>query len=277
MMIDIRPKTDRGFFAEIYGADLKDCSDADFAIIKDAHLTHGVIAIRDQNLTPAQQISFSKRFGPLSIHVLEEQLLAGHPEILLVTNKKENGQFLGIPDLGRKWHTDQSYEERPALGSLLYALEVPEDGSGDTWFADMTAAYEALPAEERRRLDEFEAEHRYDHKHKNFELSDNQTVRLPGELHPLVRTHPKTGRKALYLGVQLVKRIVGLAADESDRLLADLHTHCTQPEFVYCHKWRKGDLVFWDNRCTMHAAQPYDDTRFTRHMHRTTVIGDRPY
>ncbi|MEC8164291.1 MAG: TauD/TfdA family dioxygenase, partial [Pseudomonadota bacterium] len=255
-MIDVRPKTDRGFFAEIYGANLKDCSDADFAIIKDAHLTHGVIAIRDQDLTPAQQISFSKRFGPLSIHVLEEQLLAGHPEILLVTNKKENGRFLGIPDLGRKWHTDQSYEERPALGSLLYALEVPEDGSGDTWFADMTAAYEALPAEERRRLDEFEAEHRYDHKHKNFKLSDNQIVRLPGVLHPLVRTHPKTRRKALYLGVQLVKRIVGLAADESDRLLADLHTHCTKPEFVYCHKWRKGDLVFWDNRCTMHAAQP---------------------
>jgi len=277
MTIEVRPKTDRGFFAEIYGADLRNCSEADFALIKDAHLRHGVIAIRDQDLSPEAQIAFSKRFGPLSIHVLEEQLLAGHPEILLVTNKKENGRFLGIPDLGRKWHTDQSYQENPALGSLLYALEVPEDGSGDTWFADMTAAYEALPEAERHRLDGLQAEHRYDHKHQNFELSDNQIDRLPGVIHPLVRTHPETGRKALYLGVQLVKRIVGLAPDESDALLAELHAHCTEPAFVYCHKWRQGDLVFWDNRCTMHAAQPYDDTRYTRHMHRTTVIGDRPY
>ena len=145
MTIDIKPKTSRGFFAEIYGVDLKNCGDAEFSIIKEAHLKHGVIAIRDQDLTPEQQIAFSRRFGPLSIHVLKEQLLPEHPEILLVTNKKANGRFLGIPDLGRKWHTDQSYEEKPALGSLLYALEVPEDGSGDTWFADMTAAYEALP------------------------------------------------------------------------------------------------------------------------------------
>tara|TARA_B100000676_G_scaffold279783_1_gene303394 strand:+ start:2037 stop:2870 length:834 start_codon:yes stop_codon:yes gene_type:complete len=277
MAIEIKPKTSRGFFAEIYGADVNNCGEAEFSVIKRAHLEHGVIAIRNQNLTPEQQIAFSRRFGPLSIHVLKEQLLPGHPEILLVTNKKENGRFLGIPDLGRKWHTDQSYEEKPALGSLLYALEVPKDGSGDTWFADMTAAYEALPKFERRRLDTFRAEHRYDHKHKNFELSDNQIELLPGVTHPLVRTHPETGRKSLYLGVQLVKRIIGLAKDESDNLLADLHAHCTKPNFVYCHKWHKGDLVFWDNRCTMHAAQSYDTTRYTRHMHRTTVIGSRPY
>jgi taurine dioxygenase len=277
MAIEVKPKTSRGFFAEIYGVDVNNCGEAEFSVIKRAHLEHGVIAIRNQNLTPEQQIAFSRRFGPLSIHVLKEQLLPSHPEILLVTNKKENGRFLGIPDLGRKWHTDQSYEEKPALGSLLYALEVPKDGSGDTWFADMTAAYEALPEYERRRLDTFRAEHRYDHKHKNFELSDNQIELLPGVTHPLVRTHPETGRKSLYLGVQLVKRIVGLAEDESDNLLADLHAHCTKPNFVYCHKWHKGDLVFWDNRCTMHAAQSYDTTRYTRHMHRTTVIGSRPY
>ena len=277
MTIEIKPKTSRGFFAEIYGVDLKNCGDAEFSIIKEAHLKHGVIAIRDQDLTPEQQITFSRRFGPLSIHVLKEQLLPGHPEILLVTNKKANGRFLGIPDLGRKWHTDQSYEEKPALGSLLYALEVPEDGSGDTWFADMTAAYEALPEHQRQQLDMFRAEHRYDHKHKDFELSDNQIDLLPGVIHPLVRTHPETERKSLYLGVQLVKRIIELAEDESNALLADLHAHCTKPDFVYCHKWREGDLVFWDNRCTMHAAQPYDTSRYTRHMHRTTVTGNRPY
>ena len=277
MALEIRPQMPNGFFAEIYGADLTACDDTVFDAIHKAHLRYGVIVIRDQHLTPDQQVAFSRRFGPLSIHVLEDQLLAGHPEILLVTNKKENGRFLGIPDLGRQWHTDQSYQETPALGSMLYALEVPADGSGDTHFADMTAAYEALPEAERRRLDGLQAEHRYDHKHENFELNDHQKGRLPGVIHPLVRTHPETGRKALYLGVQLVKRIVGMAADESAALLEQLHTHCTQSAFVHRHKWRAGDLVFWDNRCTMHAAQPYDDRLYTRHMHRTTVVGDRPF
>jgi len=277
MSLDVRPQMENGFFAEVYGADLTRCDDGQFDEISQAHLRHGVIVIRDQALSPDQQIAFSRRFGPLSVHVLEEQLLAGYPEILLVTNKKENGRYLGIPDLGRQWHTDQSYQATPALGSLLFALEVPGDGSGDTHFADMTAAYEALPQGERERLDGLQAEHRYDHKHENFELSDNQVDRLPGVLHPLVRTHPETGRKALYLGVQLVKRIVGISPDDSTETLERLYAHCTQPTFVHRHKWRKGDLVFWDNRCTMHAAQPYDDQRFTRHMHRTTVVGDRPF
>ena len=277
MTLNVQPQMENGFFAEIYGVDLTRCDDGLFDEIRQAHLRHGVIVIRDQVLSPDQQVAFSRRFGPLSIHVLEEQLLAGYPEILLVTNKKEKGQYLGIPDLGRQWHTDQSYQETPALGSLLYALEVPGDGSGDTHFADMTAAYEALSLDERERLDDLQVEHRYDHKHENFELSDNQVHCLPGVLHPLVRTHPETRRKALYLGVQLVKRIIGISPDDSTKMLERLYAHCTQSKFVHRHKWRKGDLVFWDNRCTMHAAQPYDDQRYTRHMHRTTVAGDRPF
>ena len=277
MNIEIRPQMPNGFFGEIYGTNLANCDDVTFEQIRQAHLQHGVIVIRDQNLSPAQQIAFSRRFGPLSIHVLEDQLLDGYPEILLVTNKKEDGRYIGIPDLGRRWHSDQSYEELPALGSLLFALEVPEDGSGDTHFADMSAAYDALPTNERRHLDGLKTEHRYDHHYKNFELSENQKDQLPGVIHPLVRTHPETGRKALYLGVQLVKRVIGLDPKDSAALLKKLHAHCTRPEFVHCHKWQRGDLVFWDNRCTMHAAQPYDDRTYTRHMHRTTVIGDRPY
>lgn len=278
MSLDVCPLTPRGFFAEITGADLTRANDAaQFDAIKAAHLRHGVIVIRDQDLTPAQQIAFSRRFGPLSIHVLEEQLLPDHPEILLVTNKKEGDRFLGIPDLGRKWHTDQSYQETPALGSLLYALEVPADGSGDTLFADMATAFEALPETLRLKIVDLKAEHKYDHKHKNFSLNDQQQDRLPGVIHPLVRTHPETGRKALYLGAQLVKRIVGMDTAESDELLDRLHTHCTAEEFVHRHKWRRHDLVFWDNRSTMHCALPYDDQRYTRHMHRTTVVGDRPF
>ncbi|MEM7424252.1 MAG: TauD/TfdA family dioxygenase, partial [Pseudomonadota bacterium] len=269
--IAVNPLTEHGFFAEILGADLGDCSDdAQFAAIKAAHLAHGVIVIRDQTLTPGQQIAYSRRFGPLAIHVLEDQLLEGHPEILLVSNKTRDGKYVGLPDAGRYWHTDQSYEQRPALGSLLYALEVPADGSGDTLFCDMAAAYEALPAAMKGRLEGLRGMHIYNHNHKAFSLSDDQKGRLPGFDHPIVRTHPETGRKALYLGGKILKHIIGLPADESAALLNELYGHCQSDAFVYRHKWRAGDVVFWDNRCTMHFAQPYDDATYTRHMHRTT-------
>ncbi len=275
--IQINPSTESGFFAEILGADLTRHDDGDqFEAIKSAFLAHGVIAIRGQTLAPEDQVRFSRRFGPLAIHVLEDQLLAGHPEILLGSNKTRDGRYIGLPDAGRFWHTDQSYEERPALGSLLYALEIPEDGSGDTWFCDMTAAYEALPAGMKARLDGLRGMHIYNHAHENFSLGADQKTQLPGYDHPIVRTHPDTGQKALYLGGKLLKHIVGLDAAESDALLDELYAHCDNDAFIHRHKWRRGDLVFWDNRRTMHFAQPYDDKRYTRHMHRTTVEGDRP-
>lgn len=264
------------FFAEVVGADLRRDDEAQFAAIKAAHLAHGVIVIRGQELTPDDQIRFSRRFGPLAIHVLQEQLMEGYPEILLVSNKTKDGRNIGLPDAGRFWHTDQSYEEKPALGSLLYALEIPEDGSGDTWFCDMSAAYDALPLATKTRLEGLRGKHIYNHSHEEFSLNADQEDRLPGYDHPLVRTHPETGRKALYLGGKLLKYIVGMDEAESETLLSDLYVHCDDDRFIYKHKWRQGDLVFWDNRCTMHFAQPYDSARFTRHMHRTTVQGDRP-
>ena len=275
-MIQVNPLSDTNFFAEVTGADLKRDDDEQFAAIKAAHLKHGVIVIRGQSMTPDDQIRFSRRFGPLAIHVLEDQLLEGHPEILLVSNKTEEGRYVGLPDAGRFWHTDQSYEEKPALGSLLFAIEVPADGSGDTWFCDMTSAYDALTDDMKTRLDGLRGKHIYNHSHENFSLNGEQQDRLPGYDHPLVRTHPETGRKALYLGGKLLKFIVGMDETESVMLLNDLYGHCQDDRFIYKHKWRQGDLVFWDNRCTMHYAQPYDDKRYTRHMHRTTVQGDRP-
>jgi len=276
--IRVNPMSGSAFFAEVVGADLKRAEDeAQFGAIKAAHLAHGVIVIRDQEMTPDDQIAFSRRFGPLAIHVLQDQLLEGFPEILQVSNKTKDGKYVGLPDAGRFWHTDQSYEEKPALGSILYALEIPEDGSGDTWFCDMTAAYEALSPDMKARLDGLQGMHIYNHGHENFSLSEEQRDRLPGYAHPIVRTHPETGRKALYLGGKLMKHIIGLNESESDALMAELYTHCDQDAFVYRHKWRQGDVVFWDNRCTMHFAQPYDDQRYTRHMHRTTVQGDRPH
>lgn len=276
--ITVNPLTERGFFAEISGADLADYGDdAQFAKVKAAHLAHGVVVIRDQKLSPHQQIAFSRRFGPLAIHVLEDQLLEGHPEILLVSNKTKDGKYVGLPDVGRYWHTDQSYEQRPALGSLLYALEIPSDGSGDTLFCDMAAAYEALPAATKDRLDDLRGMHIYNHSHKALSLSEDQKDRLPGYDHPIVRTHPETGRKALYLGGKILKHVIGLDTDESAALLDELYAHCQSDAFVYRHKWRVGDVVFWDNRCTMHFAEPYDDANFVRHMHRTTVQGDIPF
>ncbi|MEM7408143.1 MAG: TauD/TfdA family dioxygenase [Pseudomonadota bacterium] len=275
--IRVNPLTESGFFAEVRGADLGRLDDdAQFEVIKAAHLEHGVIVIRDQDITPAQQIAFSRRFGPLAIHVLQDQLLEGHPEILLVSNKTKDGKYVGLPDAGRYWHTDQSYETKPALGSFLYAREIPSDGSGDTWFCDMTRAYETLSQELRKRLDGLQGVHIYNHSHKAFSLSEEQKNRLPGNAHPIVRTHPETGRKALYLGGKILKYIAGLGDDESARLLDELYAHCTSDAFVYRHQWQNHDVVFWDNRCTMHFAQPYDDTRYTRHMHRTTVQGDVP-
>lgn len=274
--IQVNPLSETNFFAEVVGADLKQDDDDQFAAIKAAHLKHGVIVIRDQAMTPDDQICFSRRFGPLAIHVLEDQLLEGYPEILLVSNKTKNGRYVGLPDAGRFWHTDQSYEARPALGSLLYAIEIPRDGSGDTWFCDMTSAYEALTRDMKAKLDGMRGMHIYNHSHENFSLSENQQDHLPGYDHPLVRTHPETGRKALYLGGKLLKYIVGMNKSESTALLDELYGHCQEDRFIYKHKWQQGDVVFWDNRCTMHHAQPYDDKHFTRHMHRTTVQGDKP-
>ncbi len=275
--IKVNPLSPSNFFAEVIGADLRDHGDnTQFDAIKAAHLAHGVIVIRDQKITPAQQIAFSRRFGPLAIHVLQDQLLEGFPEILLVSNKTKDGKFVGLPDAGRYWHTDQSYEPKPALGSFLYAKEIPADGSGDTLFCDMTAAYETLLPDMKKRLNGLQGMHIYNHSHKDFSLSDEQRDRLPGSRHPIVRTHPETGRKAVYLGGKILKYVIDMDARGSADLLDELYTHCTSERFIYRHKWTTGDVVFWDNRCTMHFAQPYDDRNYTRHMHRTTVQGDVP-
>lgn len=274
--IQVNPLSNSDFFAEVMGAELEHCDDTQFDLIKEAHLKHGVIVIRDQVMTPADQIDFSQRFGPLAIHVLQEQLLEGYPEILQVSNKTKDGRHVGLPDAGRFWHIDQSYEEKPALSTLLYALEIPEDGSGDTWFCDMATAYEALSPAMKARLEGLRGMHIYNHSHENFNLDNAQKTRLPGYDHPIVRTHPETDRKALYLGGKLLKYIAGMDTNESDALLDKLYGHCNNERFIYKHRWRQGDVVFRDNRCTMHFAQPYDDKRFIRHMHRTTVQGDRP-
>ena len=283
MAIEIRALSE-ALGAEVVGVDLAHrLDDETFERIHEAHLEHLVLAIRDQDLTPEQHTAFSRRFGELDIHVLDQFLLPGHPEILVVSNKKVNGRAVGLQDAGTHWHSDISYREYPSLGSLLYALEVPPEG-GDTLFANMYAVYEALSDEMKARIDGLKAVHRYA---QIYELSRNaagsarpplteeQKAKVPQVVHPVVRTHPETGRKALYVSPGLTVGIVDMDEEESRALLAELHRHSTRPEFVYRHIWRRHDVLFWDNRCTMHVATGYNP-RYTRHMHRTTVKGGRP-
>jgi len=280
MTIDIRPLAP-ALGAEVRGADLsRPLPDDAFVRIKQAHLDHSVLVFRDQHLTPEQHIAFSQRFGDLHIHMLDQYLMTGHPEILVLSNVKEGGRALGIEDAGRYWHSDVTYEEVPPLGSLLYGVEVPPQG-GDTLFVSMYAAYEALDAATKRRIASLRARHRYNidkerRRHGKIQVTDAQTAALKEVSHPVVRTHPESGRKALYVNPGFTIGIEGLAETEGAALLEELFGHNDDARFQYRHVWRQHDLVFWDNRCIMHQATGYDPSH-TRHMLRTTVKGDRPF
>jgi taurine dioxygenase len=281
---DIRP-FDAPVGAEIVGLDIsKPINAADFARIHRAHLDHHVLVLRDQRITPQAHIDFSRRFGPLEIHVLHQFHLEGHPEILIVSNiKKENGEPLGLGDAGAYWHSDISYKPHPSLGSLLHAQELPGEG-GDTLFADQHLAWEGLSPDMQRRILPLKAEHSYLAKYEELraknpwrpKLSQAQIDQVAPAVQPVVRTHPETGRKALFVSEHFTTRIVGLPQDESDALLAELFAHSVKPEYVYRHRWAPHDLVFWDNRSLMHLAAGTPD-ELRRKLYRTTIQGDAPF
>ncbi|MBT2322179.1 TauD/TfdA family dioxygenase [Variovorax paradoxus] len=271
--------------AEVLGLDIaQPINEADFARIHRAHLDHHVLVFRGQRITPAQHIAFSRRFGPLEIHVLHQFHLENHPEILIVSNiKKENGEPLGLGDAGAYWHSDISYKPEPSLGSLLHAQELPSEG-GDTLFADQHLAWEGLAPELQRRILPLKAEHSYLAKYEELraknpwrpKLSQAQIDKVAPAVQPVVRTHPETGRRALFVSEHFTTRIVGLPQDESDALLAELFAHSVKPEYVYRHRWAPHDLVFWDNRSLMHLAAGTPD-ELRRKLYRTTVQGDTPF
>ena len=270
--------------AEIIGIDLtRPLTDDDFARVHRAHLDHLIIVFRDQSLTPEQQIAFSRRFGPLDRYPSDQASLAGHPEILVVSTRKENGKYIGLPDAGPKWHSDLSYVKTPALGSMLYALEVPDHG-GNTGFANMYDAYETLPGDLRAALDGRRAIFLPGRAQKggaDFKIgfSAEQKERVPPVAHPVFRTHPETRRKSVFANPQHTIGIEGMAESESEPLLQRLFEHCAHPRFTYRHQWRPGDMVFWDNRCALHIADlsRVGDPAYRRHMHRTTIMGDVPF
>ncbi|MEJ1130239.1 TauD/TfdA family dioxygenase [Variovorax sp. CCNWLW225] len=270
--------------AEIIGLDIsKPISAEDFKRIHQAHLDHHVLVFRGQRITPQEHIDFSRRFGPLEVHVLHQFHLKNHPEILIVSNIKENGEPIGLGDAGVYWHSDISYKPQPSLGSLLHAQELPSEG-GDTLFADQHLAWEALDPELQQRILPLKAEHSYLAKYEELraknpwrpKLSQAQIDQVAPAVQPVVRTHPETGRKALFVSEHFTTRIVGLPQEESDALLAELFAHSVKPEFVYRHQWAPHDLVFWDNRSLMHLAAGTPD-HLRRRLNRTTIVGDTPF
>jgi len=292
-------KLGRRLGAEIGGVDLSQPLDEEtFAAIADAFFEHQVVVFRNQRLTPAQQVAFTRRFGELEHHVRKEHCLPGYPEILVVSNVvDERGKAVGVQDAGRFWHSDLSYKRLPSLLSALYALEVPvKDGVvlGPTDFASTTAAYEALPEELQRRLRDLRNVHSYRYyRAKNLQAqrqeqarggrvvqehapSEEQLKSVPDVEVPVVRTHPVTGRKGLFINEAHTSGLRGLPEKDGAALLAQLCSHIVKPEFRYEHRWRAGDLLMWDNVAVQHRARFDYDLPLRRLMHRTTVRGSPP-
>jgi taurine dioxygenase len=263
-----------------------DLDDATFREVESAFHDNIVVVFRDQLLANERHIEFSRRFGELEIHIVGKYLLPGYPEILLISNvRNEAGEHIGLADAGFTWHTDTSYRRRPSRCSLLYAKEVPHrDGRplGDTLFADTIAAYEALPESRKRQLSGLKAIHRYSARRRVADsprpkLTRAQLDETPDVAHPIVRTHPYTGRKALYVTAGECIRIEGMPEDEAVDLIAELDSFCVRPEFLYCHQWQIGDLLMWDNASAAHIAICDYRLPERRLMHRTTVIGTVPF
>lgn len=272
--IEIRPIS-AALGAEVLGVDLsKPLSDSQFQTVKQAFHEHGVIFLRDQSLTPEQHIAFAQRWGAINVNRFFKPV-EGYPMIAEV--RKEPDQTTNI---GSDWHTDHSYDEVPAMGSILYAREVPEVG-GDTLFASMYRAYETLSDGLKRTLEGLKAWHSSRHVFGEpagaAEYSHDGRVGNAGKatqdaLHPVVITHPETGRKALYVNADFTLHFDGWSVEESRPLLDYLYAHGVRPEFTCRFRWSPGSLAFWDNRATWHLAMnDYHGQR--RLLHRITIEG----
>ena len=289
--IRIRPLSD-DIGAEIRGVDLsRPMRDEDFAKVYQAWLDHLVLLFRDQHLTDPQLIAFSRRFGQLDLAPIPghgRAFVEGLPEMFVVSNVVENGRRIGsLGDGECLWHTDMAYAEIPPKASCLYALEVP-DAEGDTGFLNMYAAYETLPQSLRRRIKGQAIKHDMQYTLDGLDRDGGEPLaqarardtfdvaRLAGRSHPIVRTHPETGRKALYLGRRQNTCVVGHSIEESEDLLEALWAQVDDyGRVTWRNRWRPGDVVIWDNRCVMHRRDAFSpDAR--RVMHRTQVKADAP-
>lgn len=286
--------------AEISGVDLaRPIDDNTFSQVAKAFYDNEVVVFRKQKLTPEQQIEFTRRFGTLEQHVRKEHRLEGYPEILIVSNVlNAEGKAIGVEDAGRFWHSDLSYKQVPSLLSALYALEVPVQNGvvlGHTNFASTTAAYDALPADMKRKLAGLKNVHSYVYyRNQNIQaqkaeqargdrvvqehvLTPEHLAQVPDAEMPIVRTHPVTGKKGLFINEAHTSRIVGLPKAQGDALLKEICQHIIKPEFQYEHHWQAGDLLMWDNCSAQHKANFNYRLPLRRLMYRTTVRGSAPF
>jgi taurine dioxygenase len=274
--------------AEITGIDVSAApKQAVIDALSTALCEHQVLVIRDQNLDAGQQVAFARRFGDLVRRVSGEFLHPEFPDVLILSNRMVDGKSVGATTAyaGQVWHSDLTYAERPSMGSMLHALEVADEG-GDTAWANMYRAYDTLPEATKQRIEGLCAIHIRDRRRNpraqltgefDRDVDKYYSIKVPDSVHPMVRTHPETGRKSLFVSPRFTTAIDGMADEEAQPLLDELFAHQINPDFIYRHKWRLGDLVFWDNRSTIHLACGGIKPPGIRHLHRTSIAGDAPF
>ena len=266
--------------AEIGGFDLSEPMDVEtFTAIESIWHDHGVLLFRRQKLDDLRQVEFAQRFGELA-HTLKHFEGTAHPAIMYVTNEKKDGKYIGaLPDGEMFFHSDMCYLEQPCMAAMLYAIAIPPEG-GNTVFASMYAAYDALPDECKSQLSGLMAMNSYEPGYGSSNVKARmETAGTPNTrsyAHPIIRTHPATGKKSLYVNRLMTEYIVELPRAQSDELLKRLFDHQEQKQFQYEHRWQVGDVLIWDNRCTLHARRDFDD-RHLRKLRRVTVKGEKPF
>ena len=280
MSIEIIP-TGAALGVEIRGIDLSQpLGDNAFALIERAYDEHGVIFFRDQHITPPQQVAFTRRFGEIEFNIFGERWsVSGSPEIVVVSNVTEDNKPIGVRRAGENWHSDMCYTARPPRGTMLYAHEIPDLFGlplGDTEFASAAAAWSALPETMQQFLDGRRATFDFQGRKRALTPTQAEIERNPPVTHPVVRSHPRTGRKCLYVMRDDCTAIDGMEAEEAEALIAALADHIVKPAHIYRHQWRTGDLMMWDNCTVQHRAIQDYDLPQRRLMHRTTMGGSVP-
>ena len=271
--------TDAAAGAEVKGVDLREpIGDNLFATLDRALGEYGNIYFRDQELTPDQQMAVTLRFGELDPNVFgETHGLDGYPGIVVISNVEEDGHQIGVKGAGNNWHSDMCYDATPPRGTILYAHEVPEKNGlplGDTCFAATNKAYDALPTEMKEALKGKRAVFDFAARKRLNPITQEQIDRFPAVSHPVIRTHPVTGEKCLYIMRDDTTGIEGVEQDEADLMIAALADHITRPEFIYRHQWQAGDLLIWDNCTVQHRAIQDYALPHRRLMHRTTFAAN---
>ncbi len=284
MTITTRPLTP-AIGVEITGLDLAGpIDDETMAEVRRAWLDHVIAVFPEQEIDDDSQVAFSQRIGELELINMSALQVKGRPELYAATNIDENGEFMApdhpVAQLNKdnqRWHSDSSFKRVPAMASLLHARIVPEEG-GDTEFATMVRAYDALPEETKEMVEGRVGVHDFYWSRRDIDetaLTSEERAALPPVRHPLIRVHEETGRKTIYAGAH-TREIEGMGWDEGRELIDGLIAHATQACFAYRHQWKVGDLVLWDNRAALHRGIGFDETRHKRRMLRTTVAGTGP-